>query len=114
MNKRRINWNEKPTNEVRRIVSKITNPARRHKCEVCREIFECHLCGLEEDDTHPLHWGKGRPSQQSRRTLLVCETCIDKHELFVVPVRIDNIRKTRTNGSKKVYFRDHLTGEVLR
>lgn len=51
-----------------RILRSMTIPARRHRCERCRVIFECHLCELEEEhDTHRTNY--------EFRVPYLCELC---------------------------------------
>ncbi len=86
----------------------VTYPARRHRCDLCKQIFECHLCMISED--HRLHH-PGRDEEWS--PVVVCEDCIHKHELFVV-VTADY---GSTRGGRSCYwitkFWDHLTGVVI-
>jgi hypothetical protein len=74
-----------------------TEPARRHRCETCGVIFECHLCSI--DDWHAVHTAAGADAST---TVLVCEECC----------RYPSRRyQYRTRGLP--YYRDMLTGEEL-
>jgi len=50
----------------------LVEPARRHRCEYCGEIFECHLCGINE--THPVHIDRPN-NEESDGKFFVCEEC---------------------------------------
>lgn len=47
----------------------LTTPARRHACDVCYEIFICHLCAIGW--VHPMH----EPHSQTRRLSYLCTPC---------------------------------------
>jgi hypothetical protein len=49
----------------------LTEPARRHRCDVCKDVFECHLCTISAD--HILHWNYHRTDPEEKR--LICEEC---------------------------------------
>lgn len=49
----------------------LVNPARRHRCELCREIFICHLCTI--DNTHILH-----EAAEKERYIFICIECANK------------------------------------
>lgn len=96
---------------LRHLLNQMSMPARRHRCDLCRLIFECHLCSVEAD--HILHSFVGE---------LICEPCIEEHSLWVA-VRRDASSKKYV-GEKKttswpdlspngVTFYDHLTGEMI-
>lgn len=98
------------TEEVHLLMKDMTFPARRHRCEMCEEVFVCHLCTVEED--HVLHWG-------FRSASLICEECIYQHELFVVICNPgEPLKKAHSTshwlklGNYQTFY-DHLTGELL-
>lgn len=47
----------------------LVEPARRHRCEICQEIFECHLCDIRH--WHPAHIERGL----TNGFMFVCEEC---------------------------------------
>jgi hypothetical protein len=73
-------------------------PARRHRCEVCGQVFECHLCMIGKD--HKVHAYCG-PRIATMTVALICEECAAKSE---------NRYSAR---HAKYYWRDLLTGEML-
>jgi hypothetical protein len=97
----------------------MTEPARRHKCELCGDVFECHLCVLEEN--HRIH-----SEAETLGTALICEACIHRNELFVLAIRTNHAKDQRYSKlaraknmsssrgfGKCVIFFDHLTGERI-
>lgn len=84
----------------------VCEPARRHRCEVCLEVFECHLCMIADD--HDLHKKRLHGSQVT----YICEACIHQHELWIVPVLVAEFRSHQ--GQFTTCFYDHLTGERLK
>jgi hypothetical protein len=100
-------WTDDNDHALRQALRKITEPARRHKCELCHEVFVCHICSI--DKWHSLHW-------ESRTDYsLICEDCIEKNELWVAVVWQNAI----TEGYEKaglgsdIAFYDHITGEII-
>jgi hypothetical protein len=73
-------------------------PARRHRCEICKQIFECHLCTIPKDCQVHAYCG---PRTATPEPALVCEECAAKSE---------NRYSARHAG---YYWRDLLTGEML-
>lgn len=56
--------------------------ARRHRCEFCQKIFECHLCTTKV--THALHWctpfsvcDELRGRNGARSHYFRCPTCVE-------------------------------------
>jgi hypothetical protein len=110
-----------PGSDVRRMVRAIGMPARRHKCELCSTIFECHICTL--GDEHDIH-GKRKDTDMSE-PVFVCDDCILENDLYVVTVRdtqplcdtrqVDGQprRVNATGRNKSVRFYDHLTGRLI-
>lgn len=98
-----------------RILRTITYAARRHRCALCKEVFECHLCGFEDFETHPMHSERARPED------IVCEDCVIKHDLYVRVIGYDGkryfkasrARNVRQFAIKRLTFYDHITGEYL-
>lgn len=95
------------------ILRTITTPARRHRCDVCREVFECHLCVINENnETHVLH-GHGERRMITWEPLFVCMDCIDRHNLAIVVVRENSDRRGKTSNSGGIKFYDHTTGQLI-
>ena len=57
-----------------RAIRQITEPARRHRCIQCEQIFECHLCMIGWD--HILHRGPWFAT--------ACDECINKKDIKTV------------------------------
>ena len=54
--------------EVHRLLSFVIESARRHCCQVCHRVFECHLCTIDRDA--PRHDGHVTPFPR-----VLCEEC---------------------------------------
>lgn len=90
-------------------VNAMAAPARRHRCEECQDIFECHLCTIQE--CHELHWD----SKPIKRQLFVCENCIRAQGLFTIVVKHSQGRgQGRGQGLITLRTYDHLTGAIVR
>lgn len=77
-------------------------PARRHKCEVCNNIFECHICDIYF--THNIH----SVISKTERYVFVCLKCADKNGWIGIVSR---------SGTKKYtnsILYDYRTGKVIR
>lgn len=99
-----------PERAISAALRTIAEPARRHRCDLCLDIFECHLCQIDKD--HPLHSGS---RDQVWTPARVCEACIHQHELWVVIVRFPNYERGRIHGGDRdVSYYDHLSGERIR
>lgn len=79
-------------------------PARRHACEVCRKIFECHLCDIWTE--HPIH---GNRKQHRSQNVYVCPKCCEKPEFHFV-----SCTDYGTKGYVKTKWFDQRTGQVVR
>ena len=94
-----------------RSLRSITMPARRHKCQVCMEVFECNICGI--DDDHTIHSG------ESKNGVVACSDCVEKHELYVTilsrngTARVGGYESQNGRLSRYLRFYDSLTGEVI-
>src|SRR5262245_51514674 len=81
--------------DVRELIFRMTEPARRHRCPKCEQIFECHICAigrphpLQHDDAHPF----------------VCLECAKKAAIDTISVNDTNL------GLIKVY--DYETGAII-
>lgn len=103
--------------DLHRILRQIIEPARRHKCALCSDIFECHLCMIEED--HNIHINSG-PKDHSGGSKYICESCIHKNELHIVIIhiqieasgRIYRGRELLSLGKQKLFY-DHITSRLL-
>ena len=79
-------------------------PARRHKCEMCERIFECHIC--TPTYTHVIHCDRETPI----RNIYVCLIC-------AYIMRWDNIlligavKGHRSHNRASLY--KYKTGELL-
>ena len=73
-------------------------PARRHRCEACKEVFECHLCTIA--GVHMLHSDR----RTSRDLFYVCEECART----VLPT------VTTFSSTQALRTYDYLTGEVTK
>src|SRR4029077_14820369 len=60
-------------------------PNRRHQCELCSSIFECHLCKIGNDST--IHVNKH--NRNPKHNVLVCLTCAKKKKMFYVAQQKD-------------------------
>src|SRR5262249_16567309 len=96
---------------------------RRHQCEICDQVFECHLCGISEEGTHVLH------RENATKYSVICEDCIETHQLYVRIIAHLELRhsfdplknlnysyENRTPGKEfgtSFRFYDHLTGKLL-
>lgn len=76
-------------------------PARRHKCEMCGEVFECHLCTIASD--HILHL-RGKRLEMRNTPVFVCEECGAKH----MPTVVTNSGRVSVHRYSEY---DYLTGE---
>ncbi len=101
-------------------------PIRRHCCDICRKVFECHLCDLEID--HRIHGGgnpataggNGRVSAQ-KEPVFVCTDCIAKNDLNTVVLGVGFLEKRggkpsnlgRFKANYDVSYYDHHTGEKI-
>jgi hypothetical protein len=75
----------------------LVEPARRHKCEECGKIFECHICDIRW--THPIHTGSCSVS-------FLCSPCAIKlNMLYALTV---SSRNNRHIG--RIY--DYLSGKI--
>lgn len=85
----------------------IIEPARRHKCEVCLGVFECHLCTIEKE--HPMHSGRRiEHLEDPTISVYVCEECcVEDNQRFVICNPTNSIRL-----KVKKYW-DYLTGKVV-
>ena len=98
---------------LRRALRAMTMPARRHRCEHCHAVFECHLCTPVED--HSLHYRHGR----SPRIPVYCEDCIRRDQLWVTPVAMNGYRPGSAGPDhaphlgQSILFYDALTGALL-
>lgn len=81
-------------------------PARRHKCEMCREIFECHICDLDGD--HPLHMA----FLLCNEPVLVCLECMEKDGLGYVFARGNGRDYVKKLGSTCRMY-DYRTGKIM-
>lgn len=90
--------------QVHRIIRQMTEPARRHKCELCKSIFECHLClgFLEDHSNHSIYWKINKNTK-----IFLCEDCIKKHQLLIT------IRAEHHNSGYSYKFYDSLSGDLL-
>lgn len=89
------------------------HPARRHRCEICDQIFECHVCRIGCD--HRMH-SMVRIDRLEDETLpvFVCEECIDSGACPEIVRSVISGRERhlmRTNPS--VHFWNYRTGEYL-
>lgn len=75
-------------------------PARRHRCEICTQVFDCHLCSVHHDSS--LHAEVKRVA--SDKPILICPSCIRKN-----PTQ----RIVETPQPRVVHVYDHLTGERI-
>ena len=87
-----------------------TEPARRHKCDLCKTVFECHLCMIGND--HDLHTFP-RTQVDTETPILICEECIMAKGLWIVVTGIDE-RHPVTMPFQSITFYDHLTGERIK
>lgn len=110
-------FNQADTGLLRSVLRKQTDyAARRHRCELCEFVFECHLCTPTTD--HNLHGGTGKVARADRKLTFVCETCIEARELWVVVCHLSYEPVGRNRNytgklSKEIVFYDHVTGEVM-
>lgn len=74
----------------------LCEPARRHRCEICHEIFECHLCLIQY--THPLH---ASHNVLPENIVFVCEECCTKPEYRF---------QLRNEEHRESWYADMLTG----
>jgi len=58
----------------------LVEPARRHRCEVCRDIFECHLCGILK--THPAHRLDGGLAKTMGYVFVCSKCCLKTGERY--------------------------------
>lgn len=101
------------TDALRAALNAMTEPARRHKCEICALIFECHLCSIHADhDLHNVKTKLGGP--------FICEECLVKHDIGVMVTGHHD--KTAIRGAfrfgvptttDRLVFYDALTGHTL-
>ncbi len=85
-------------------------PARRHRCEICLHVFECHLCSLGRD--HPVHSGARIAGLDDDTTpVFVCEECIVTDNCRYVRVRPSATDTAPDHPSTRYW--DYLTGKVL-
>ncbi len=77
------------------VLQSMTDPARRHRCMECNEIFECHLCELDKE--HSLHW----------QGFYLCEECAVEKGVLTV---FSHIRPSE--GCNHVEY-DYLTGQII-
>jgi len=54
------------------MLGELSWPARRHKCEICFKVFDCHLCTI--DCTHAVH-----ENHTESRLVYVCLDCAEKN-----------------------------------
>lgn len=85
--------------ELKRILGTITEPARRHKCSDCGQVFVCQLCCKSAPEffgAHPLH--------TAETATYHCEECL-------IRLDVHSIYASDNNGRKRIY--DAFTGEIL-
>ena len=82
-----------------RVLRMIGVAARRHKCEKCKNVFECHLCSFES--CHILH----AVVSSANRPVFVCKPCIEATGMY--QVRVYSWRK------QTFCFYDHVSGKVI-
>lgn len=87
------------------IVIPLAEPARRHRCEICLRVFECHLCTLKRD--HPFHKTQRiELIEDPTIPILVCEECAVS----------DNCRSVESASAHRrgliVDYYDYKTGET--
>lgn len=73
-------------------------PARRHRCNRCARIFECHLCVISAD--HPLHSFASSPG-----VLFYCLSCADR-------LRLDTIL-LHDSGARRYRMYSYATGAIV-
>ena len=86
----------KPTS----VINLMIEPARRHRCEICFEIFICHLCTIQHE--HPLHTRIERIHDPTM-CVFVCEDCVVS----------DNWRRIKCDAKSTAlytWYWDYLTG----
>lgn len=84
----------------------MTEPARRHLCELCNAIFECHLCTIHW--THDVH----AVSSGSQIQVYVCEDCATANGLLYLnsPLgTMDYLTGDWVNKYKKRIFNVYLS-----
>lgn len=87
--------------DVRRMLETICEPARRHRCDECSHIFECHICTIGDD--HVLHVA----GNDSWRICLDCAEHMDVTGVFTKP-------SGKTNEQSNTWTEyDYRTGVVL-
>ena len=92
---------------TRLLATNLETPKRRHKCEICNAVFDCHICTVDAD--HVLHRVNLRDkSGDMYRHILICQRCIQLDYDRWGVVHILNGRR----GSVKVKY-DAITGEVI-
>lgn len=83
---------------LRRALRTITEPSRRHRCPRCEDVFECHMCQI--DNWHPLHRSDEQPTY-----CLECTEGLGITTLFVIGNHIPR--------DDAWYEYDYRTGELL-
>src|SRR5215831_15028612 len=58
------------------MLGELLEPARRHLCEICKQVFECHLCNIGFE--HPAH--KDHKNLRLDTKLFICEECCQNPE----------------------------------
>lgn len=77
-------------------------PARRHRCEICGDIFECHLCEIRK--IHILHSELRLQINENIGLFFVCEDCAPEH----LPI----VQSISHGEAINVY--DYMTGKIIR
>ena len=87
-------------------------PARRHKCEKCLEIFECHLCTINK--SHELHSLTILGAEVHFDTkLLLCEDCVcSKERNLALLDRVDASRYTTALYDYSTGKRKETTNDI--
>lgn len=87
-------------------ISAMCEPARRHRCEICTEVFECHLCTLRKD--HVFHGGiRITNIEDMTIPVFVCEECAVTDNCRMVESAL-----SRTRALMVPYY-DYLTGKTI-
>lgn len=85
-------------------------PARRHRCEICHNVFECHVCTIPRD--HPMHGGRRiEHLQDPTIAIFVCEDCaVADNSIYVR----DGDAERKQGSSHNALFWNYLTGEQVK
>jgi hypothetical protein len=90
-------FNDRDTPLLRKILRVIAEPARRHLCPLCKEVFECHLCTQERE--HPVHW-------DNCNTPFLCPDCAQE-------MGLETVASLGNKGPRWVNIYNYQTGELL-